>query len=68
MQDYDKYISPFQKSLYPEKELKQILKNIGFEVELCKRETRTFVYEDLITWRSMYLFISEYNNFIVNDF
>ncbi|XP_032666105.1 juvenile hormone acid O-methyltransferase-like [Odontomachus brunneus] len=42
MKDKEKFIPPFYNSIYPEKELKTLLKNIGFKVHHCSLRERTY--------------------------
>lgn len=41
-QDVKKYVSPFNDSAQPRKELRKLLKNIGFEVHHCSLRETTY--------------------------
>lgn len=54
MENYKKYISPYQYSENPDKELQEILKSVGFEIHLCKVEERIYIYPNVAVLKSMH--------------
>lgn len=52
MENFKKYVSPYQKSKDPVGELETILKDVGYEILLCKAEERIYVYPNVTVLKS----------------
>lgn len=52
MQNFRKYMSPFQHSKNPEKDLDNMLSGAGFTSRFCRVEDRQFTYKDINTLKS----------------
>lgn len=52
MQNFRKYMSPFQHSKNPEKDLDNMLSEAGFTSRFCRVEDRKFTYKDVNTLKS----------------
>ncbi|XP_029680856.1 juvenile hormone acid O-methyltransferase-like, partial [Formica exsecta] len=60
IQDVRNYVSPFNDSCYPHKELRKILKSIGFEVCHCSLRETTYSSKDTSNFISNIAYIYKY--------
>ncbi|KAF5274249.1 hypothetical protein FQR65_LT04367 [Abscondita terminalis] len=54
MENFKNYVSPYQYSDDPGKELENILKEVGFEIHVCKVDERIYVYPNVAVLKSKF--------------
>jgi len=67
MENFKKYVSPYQNSENPETELEKLLKDVGFEVEVCKVEPRIYVYPNVAVLKKSITAVSPFYNKIPDN-
>lgn len=58
MENFKKYVSPYQKSKDPVGELEDILKDVGFDIIICKAEERLYIYPNVAVLKSNHNFFT----------
>lgn len=54
MKNVTKYISPYQNVPHPDNEFRDLLTEVGFEIEICKFIERTHVFDSVNVLKSEY--------------
>lgn len=54
-------IAPYHGSTEPEKQLRIVLVESGFDVHICRVEDRTYVFPNMEIWRSKYSIYLEFS-------
>ncbi|KAK4886611.1 hypothetical protein RN001_002882 [Aquatica leii] len=62
MENFKNYVSPYQYSEDPGKELEDILKEVGFEINLCKVDERIYIYPNVAVLKKSVTAVSPFYN------
>ncbi|KAF2903031.1 hypothetical protein ILUMI_03149 [Ignelater luminosus] len=62
MENFKNYVSPYQYSSNPDKELKELLEEVGFQTQVCKVEERIYVYPNAAVLKKSVTAVSPFYN------
>ncbi|KAF5287214.1 hypothetical protein FQA39_LY15991 [Lamprigera yunnana] len=62
MENFSNYVSPYQYSNNPCKDLEDILKDVGFDIQLCKVDERIYIYPNVAVLKKSVTAVSPFYN------